>query len=178
VRDLRWSEEDLKQDWAKEMKELLLDMNKAIEQARARGQPELETGVLAALLTGYQQIVQAGYQINPLVVKPKKSDQDKRMPGRPRQSPAPNLRDRFSTRKWDLLRFLLNFTVPFDTNQAERDLPMIKVQQKVSGCFRTPEGISTFCRIRRYLSTLPKQGLPVFLALEQALTEHPVLTTF
>ena len=63
-------------------------MKEATEHARVRGQPEVETGVLAVLLTRYDQIVQAGYQINPLVTKPKKSDQYKRLPGRPRQSPA------------------------------------------------------------------------------------------
>lgn len=178
LRDLTFIEEELKQDWAREMKALLLDMKEAVEQARARGQPELETGALAALLTRYEQVIQVGYQINPLVMKPKKSDQYKRLPGRPKQSPARNLLDRFSTRKWDVLRFLLDFTVPFDNNQAERDLRMIKVQQKVSGCFRTPEGLISFCRIRSYLSTLRKQGLPIFAALELALTSHPVFSPF
>lgn len=134
--------------------------------------------MLSPLLTRYDQIVQAGYQVNPLMLKPKNSDQYKRLPGRPKQSPARNLLDRFTQRKWDVLRFLLDFSVPFDNNQAERDLRMIKVQQKISGCFRTPEGITGFCRIRSYLSTLRKQGLPLFSALELALTGQPVLPTF
>ena len=118
LRDLTFIEEELKQDWAKDMKGLLLDMKEAVAQACARGQPELETAVLAVFLTRYDQIVQAGYQINPLVVKSKKSDQYKRLPGRPRQSPARNLLDRFAQRKWDVLRFLLDFSVPFDNNQV------------------------------------------------------------
>lgn len=174
LRDLTFLEEELEQDWAKEMKDVLLDMKEEVAQARARGQPELETAVPADVLTRYDRIVQAGYQLNPLVTKPKKSDQYKRLPGRPKQSPARNVLDRFSQRKWDVLRFLLDFTVPFDNNQAERDLRMIKVQQKVSGCFRTEEGIQRFCRIRSSLSTLRKQRIPLFSAMEQALRGHPV----
>jgi transposase len=176
LRDLTFSEEELKQEWAKEMKDVLLSMKEAVEQARMRGQPALETAVLAALLTRYDRIVQAGFQINPLLEKPPKTKQYKRLPGRPKQSPARNLLDRFLTRKWDVLRFLLDFTVPFDNNQAERDLRMITIQQKIAGCFRRPDGLISFCRIRRYLSTLRKQGVPIFAALQQALTGHPVFS--
>lgn len=178
LRDLTFIEEELGKHWAKEMKELLLSMKEAVEQARVRRQPEPETAALALLLTRYDQIVQAGYRINPLLEKPPKTKQYKRQPGKPKQGPARNLLDRFSAREWDVLRFLPDFTVPFGNNQAERDLRMIKVQQKVSGCFRTPEGLISFCRIRSYLSTLRKQGLPIFTALEQAFTGHPLFSTF
>jgi transposase len=73
---------------------------------------------------------------------------------------------------------LHDFAVAFDNNQAERDLRMIKVQQKVSGEFRTDPWADAFCRIRSYLSTLRKQGFPLLSALQQTLAGHPVLPTF
>ena len=135
------------------MKEVLLEMKEAVEQARSRGQPELSAEILASLLTRSDQIIQVGYQLNPLAPI-QKLEHHKRLPSKAPQNPARNLLDRFSMRKWDVLRFLLDFIMPFDNNQAERDLRMMKVQQKVSGCFRSSEGIVHFCRIRSYLSTL------------------------
>jgi transposase len=71
--------------------------------------------------------------------------------------------------------FLEDLRVDFDNNLAERDLRMLKVQQKVSGCFRSPAGAHAFSRIRGYLSTLRKQGLPLLSALQTTLAGHPLL---
>jgi transposase len=155
------------------MKELLLEMKAEVEQAKAAGQHELDLLVLARLLRRYDEILTEGYHAHPPTPPPKK-----RTPGRLKQSPARNLLDRLSQGKWAVLRFLHDFAVPFDNNQAERDLRMIKVQQKVSGCFRTEEGVAMFCRIRSYLSTLRKQGIKLLSALEHTLSGHPVLPAF
>ena len=178
LRELTFVEEELKQVWASQMKELLLLMKAEVERAKALGQHELEVLVLAPLLRRYDSILAEGYQANPPPAAPRKSENSKRTPGRAKQSPTRNLLDRLSGGKWAVLRFLHDFAVPFDNNQAERDLRMIKVQQKVSGCFRTEEEVAMFCRIRSYLSTLRKQGIELLSALEQTCSGHPVLPTF
>jgi transposase len=178
LRELTFVEEELKQAWAGAMKELLLDMKAEVERAKALGQHELDVLVLARLLRRYDELLAEGYQANPPPRAPRKSEHAKRTPGRAKQSPARNLLDRLSGGKWAVLRFLHDFAVPFDNDQAERDLRMIKVQQKVSGCFRTEQGIAIFCRIRSYLSTLRKQGIELLSALGQTLSGHPVLPAF
>src|SRR5258707_779373 len=178
LRELTFVEEELKQAWASKMKELLLEMKAEVERAKALGLHELDVLVLAGLLRRYDSLLADGYQANPPPAAPKKSEQGKRKPGRAKQSPARNLLDRLSGGKWAVLRFLHDFAVPFDNDQAERDLRMIKVQQKVSGCFRTEVGVAMFCRIRSYLSTLRKQGIELLSALDHTLSGHPVVPAF
>jgi transposase len=98
--------------------------------------------------------------------------------GRHKQSAARNLLDRLSKEQDAVLAFVFNLAVPFGNNLAERDLRMIKVLQKISGCFRSFAGATAFCRIRGYLSTLRKQGLALLNALEQVLLGHPILPDF
>lgn len=75
----------------------------------------------------------------------------------------------------EVLRFMRDFSVPFDNNGSERDLRMIKLQQKISGCFRTPDGARNFCRVRSYLSTVRKQGYSLLCSLERVLNGKPLL---
>jgi transposase len=173
LRDLTFLYEELLQAWAGEMKELLLDIKAAVEQARAEGRSSLHPLEVADWKARYRALLAQGYQANPPDPPPETSKK-----GRRKQSAARNLLDRLSRHQEAVLLFLDNFAVPFDNSLAERDIRMVKVQQKISGCFRSPAGAQAFCRIRGYLSTLRKQGLAVLTALEQALVGHPVSPAF
>jgi transposase len=173
LRELIFLYEVLQQAWAAQMKDLLLDMKAAVEQARAEGRKALHSLEIQDWKTRYAAVLEEGYLANPPDPPPEVSKK-----GRRKQSPARNLLDRLSTHQDAVLAFLDNFAVPFDNSLAERDIRMVKVQQKVSGCFRSAIGAQAFARIRGYLSTLRKQGIPVLTALEQALVGHPVFPVF
>jgi transposase len=81
---------------------------------------------------------------------------------------------RLSERRDEELRFAHDLEVPFDNNQAERDLRMIKVQQKVSGCFRSERGARVFCALRSYLSTTRKHGLNLMDSIKSAFAGQPL----
>jgi len=103
-----------------------------------------------------------------LKIHPKEKAIDKKR-GRVKQSKAHNLLIRMKNRIDDVLRFTMNPSVPFDNNSAERDIRMTKVQQKVSGTFRSSRGAINFAIIRSYISTVRKHGLSVFKAIANSM---------
>ena len=118
----------------------------------------------------YGQIIQAGLEANPVL-----QEEGVKRRGRKKQTPAKNLLDRLEQQREQVLAFVYDFEVPFDNNLAERDVRMMKVHQKVSGCFRTFAGARYFCRIRSYISTVRKQGYRVLDALERVFLGNPIL---
>jgi len=96
---------------------------------------------------------------------------------RKRRTPAENLIDRCQRYRVEILRFMTDFRVPFTNNLAERDIRMVKVQQKISGTFRSVEGASNFCRVRGYISTARKNGGSVITAIRRAFEGEPFIPT-
>jgi transposase len=82
--------------------------------------------------------------------------------------------NRLQRHRDEVLRFMSDMSVPFDNNGSERDLRMVKLQQKISGCFRTSDGARNFCRVRSYLSTARKQGYSLLSSLERAFIGKPI----
>ena len=155
------------QSWAKSFKKLLLDMKKAKDNAVFEGHDALDLDDIARFLKRYSRILRKGYQQNPLPEK----DPGKR--GRQKRGKIRSLIDRLKERKEAVCLFIKDFTVPFDNNQAERDLRMVKVKTKVSGCFRTPDGARYFLRIMSYVGTARKQGIRPFEAILKAVSGKP-----
>jgi transposase len=150
IRELERASEHDKQQRAKNMQDLLLEMSHAKNTASGR----LSDDVVAAFVTRYRNILENADIECPA---PEKKTGSKR--GRQAKSKSRNLLERLRNLETETLRFLHNPIVPFTNNQGERDIRMTKVQQKISGCFRAMEGAKTFCRIRSYLSTCNKQGV-------------------
>lgn len=171
LRELTAIEEHDHQPWATQMKELLLEIKDHVATQRAAGRQRIAPEVRQDFIQRYQHILDAGFAANP----PPDPARGPPKRGRGKQSKAKNLLDRLRTDQAAVLAFMEDWRVPFDNNQAERDLRMVKVQQKVSGCFRTPQGAATFCRVRGYLSTLRKHGEQLLPALHRVFTGHPPL---
>lgn len=171
LRELNFVEEAYDQPWAKELKHLLLEMRTATEQARAQGQTQLPTPQRDALAARYAHLLALGLAANP---PPTHDRHDPCRRGRSKQSPARNLLERLWLGQSQVLAFLDDLTIPFDNNQAERDLRMLKTQQKISGGFRSEAGSDAFARLRSFLSTLRKQGVALLAALRTLFTGSPL----
>jgi transposase len=169
LRELTYREEQDQQAWAKDLKGLLLAMKAATEQERSQGSACLPAALRQVFVARYEALLAAGLAANP---PPQRVG---RRRGRVKQSPARNLLERLWLNQRAVLAFLDDLAVPFDNNQAERDLRMLKVQQKISGSFRSETGAAAFARIRGYLSTLSKHSQGLLAALESLFAGQPLV---
>ena len=152
LRELERAWEQDKQQWAEQIQELLLEINDAVNAAGEK----LNNAEADAFRERYRQILEEAETECP---PPDESERKKGQRGRLKRSKARNLLERLLKYEEDVLRFMVEAEVPFTNNQGERDLRMTKVQQKISGCFRSEKGAMMFARIRSYLSTCQKNGV-------------------
>jgi len=163
LRELQRAFEQDNQKWALFMKELLIEINNVTKDAGG----SLEVKLADKYCEKYRAIIATGKiecQLPEAEAPPSENGKKKR--GRIKKSKARNLLERLALFEKDTLRFMEDVDVPFTNNLAENNIRMTKVQQKISGCFRSMDGAYIFCRIRSYISTCRKHGMAVTIALK------------
>jgi transposase len=166
LRELAGIGEVTGQDWPRHLGDLLVEMNTAVNDAKGTGKTQLSSRQLTGYRRRYRDLVTVGQNANPPPPRTGKR-------GRPRLGAAGALLRRLQTFQDDVLRFATDFTVPFDNNQAERDIRMIRLQQKISGGWRAEHGIDAFLTVRSYLSTTRKHGAGGLEVLHDLFTGQP-----
>ena len=168
LRELIFVYEQEKEDWAKRMYDLLISANREVENHVEQG--ALPPKVVLRIEQAYQQIITEGLMYHaslPSLPTGKR--------GKQKQRDGKNLLDRLHEKRDCVLRFIHDFSVPFTNNQGERDIRMVKLKQKIAGCFRAFTGGEIFCRVRSYISTARKQGWNIWDALADAIRGSPRL---
>ena len=169
LRELIFVHEQHRQAWAERMIDCLLDIKDAVEAVGETGD-NLSAEQQQNFEVRFQQVLDEGYAQNPLQPQPAGA---KKKRGPCKKSKPRNLLERLDEHRSEALAFMYDFSVPFDNNQAERDLRMMKVQQKISGMFRTEEGAEAFCSIRSYISTARKNSVGAMDALDRLFGGNP-----
>ena len=154
------------EQWTTALAKLLIEIKESVEAARNSSQTKMDSELHEDFCRRYDALT---------------AKAEEAVRGSPEQKSAGltagKLLNRFIRNKSEVLRFMTDFNVPFDNNGSERDLRMLKLQQKIAGCFRTTEGVKTFCRVRSYLSSARKQGRSLLIAIESALKGKPIALT-
>ena len=169
LRDLNFVEEVLKQSWGAAMIEFLVETKNKVEPLHKEGR-QLSSRQLDDLQDRYFQILEEGYEQNP---EPPPKAKGQR--GRPARGKALNLLDRFRDHSEAIMAFVLHPGTPFDNNHAERDLRMMKIRQKISGCFRALDLPEAFARLRSVVATAAKHSVSALRAIEALFEPNPSL---
>ena len=163
LRDLTFCHEVEKSSWAGSAKKLLLDIHKKVQAEKDIGTKALSRGQRFYWSKKYDDLMQVGMSMHPI---PKKK---KGKRGVAKKSKTQNMIERFINHKDSILAFANNFLIPFGNNLAEQAIRMMKVKQKISGCFRSENGAKNFADIRSYIATAKKQGMPIMQAIASAI---------
>jgi transposase len=163
LRELTFQHEFKKQAWASRLILLFEDAVAATHAARQRGAPKVWDAKRFA--DEFDDLVNEGLRLHP-------------PPESGKASKACCLLERLQRHKGECLRFLTDLSVPFTNNEAERDLRMLKVKAKISGCFRTLEGADKFCRLRSYIQTCRKQRMPKLACITSLFQSNAIMPHF
>ncbi|TAJ99884.1 IS66 family transposase, partial [bacterium] len=143
LRELEAAVEFDSQKWAKKMQDLLITMRDAVEKDGGT----VSKSRAIKFRKAYRKLLRLAEIECP------------HNPLQRAQTKSRNLLVRLRDFETETLRFLIEANVPFTNNRGENDIRMTKVQQKISGCFRSMDGAKVFCRVRSYLSTCRKNGI-------------------
>lgn len=168
LRDLTYCEEQEGSRWAGQMKSLLLQMKQQVDECKERGGAALPLPQRQKLIGKYHRLVKRGFKQHPIPQKQAGKT------GVVKKSKTQNLLERFAHHQEDILRFVKDFRVPFSNNVAEQAVRMMKVKQKISGCFRSKDGADWFATIRSYIDTMRKQGHSIIEAISKAIAGKPI----
>lgn len=155
------------QEWAQRFIDILLEMKKVVDKAKMSEKESLSPYYHSKFNKLYDEIIQKAYEENPLPESPS----GKR--GRKKKGKVRSLIERLDNLRDDICRFSTDFAVPFDNNQAERDIRMVKTKAKVSGCFRSVKGAESYLKIMSYIGTAKKHGMNAFTAILNAISGTP-----
>jgi transposase len=150
--------------WAEAMRDLLLEAHRAVEDARERGLTALPPERVESFHARYWELLRAGLAYHRALPRLPRHPSNR---GRQKHRPGQNLLIRLHRFKHDVLRFLVDFTVPFTNNLAEQALRMMKVKMKISGAFRTFEAACDFAALRSIIATARKRGWNILATLTQ-----------
>jgi len=171
IRILRGIHENFGHIWAINMGSLLTEIKREVDSLKSKGSTFMAESDIKSYDEKYKLIIAKGKieDAEKCLVKISKKT------GKPVKSDALRLLLKLEEYNVETLSFMYDFKIPFDNNQAERDIRMIKLRQKISGCFRSDDGGNLFCRIRSYISTCTKNGQDILESLKSAMKGDPFI---
>lgn len=171
IRTLKGIHENFSHEWAQDMGSLLVKIKRQVDLLRETGYTEMPENDVRENFLSYKNIIFKGKK----ECLEKGSKILSKKTGKPTKTDAQRLLERLEKYDIETLSFMFDFSIPFDNNLAERNIRMVKLRQKISGCFRGNEGGDWFCRIRSYASTCVKNGVEVMEAFSDALKGDPFI---